>query len=74
MRTITEIKPLDNFNLICSFDNGQEKQIDLNPIINLPAFAILKENNNFSQVVNKKYFIEWPMFEVDLSADTLFKL
>jgi hypothetical protein len=34
-------------------------------------FKVLSDFNNFCEVKNKKYFIEWEKYELDLSADTL---
>ncbi|HLG34117.1 MAG TPA: DUF2442 domain-containing protein [Bacteroidia bacterium] len=71
MRKITELRPSENFILHIRFDNGTEKTFDLKPYLHLPAFAALQKQEAFQNVINKGYFIEWPTFEVDLSADTL---
>ena len=71
MRTITELYPTENFILRVRFENGTEKSFDLKPYLHLPVFAALQKQEDFNSVVNKGYFIEWPSFEIDLSADTL---
>ena len=74
MRTLVDVKPQKNYTLQCTFDNGIAKTVDLSETLNLPVFSILKKENNFLNLINKKYFIEWPNFELDLSADTLLNL
>ena len=71
MRTILEIKPLENFTLSCRFSDGEVKTIDLKPILNKEAFLPLRDEGTFKKVVNKIYFIEWLGLDIDLSADTL---
>ena len=71
MRKIKEIKAIEDYNLFVRFENGDEKIFDFKPLLNFPVFEILSDKNEFSKVVNRKSFIEWPQFEIDLSADTL---
>lgn len=71
MRKIISLIPIDNFLLQIEFDNGIKKSFDLKPFLPLPVFQKLSKPEEFKNVVNKGYFIEWPKFEVDLSADTL---
>ena len=71
MRKITELRPTENFLLHIRFDNGTEKIFDMKPYLHLPVFTALQKQEAFQEVINKIYFIEWPAFEVDLSADTL---
>jgi hypothetical protein len=71
MRELTEIKPLNDFVLLCRFSNGVLKKVDLKPILNKEAFLPLKDESNFKKVVNKSYFVEWMGLDIDLSADTL---
>ena len=71
MRKIIELHPAENFLLHIRFDNGTQKIFDLKPYLHLPVFAALQKQEAFQDVINKGYFIEWPAFEVDLSADTL---
>ena len=74
MRLLTEIKPLTDYKLFCSFNDGTAKTIDMKPLIEKEALQPLQDQNIFSKVVNKKYFAEWVGFDIDLSADTLWHL
>jgi hypothetical protein len=71
MNRIKNITPKAPLTLICQFENGISKSIDLSSIKDLPVFSFLKNEKDFLSVVNKGYFIEWVDFEADLSADTL---
>jgi len=71
MRKIISLVPKDDYQMLVTFDNGIEKQVDLKPYLNLPVFSILKDENIFKKVKNQEYFIEWQGHEIDLSADTL---
>ena len=48
----------------------QEGIFDVSPYLNSEVFALLREDDNFQQVKNGKYFIEWDC-GTDLSADTI---
>ena len=71
MRKIVLLFPIDDFQLRLKFDDGTEKKFDMKPYFQFPVFSILKDNDLFKQVTNRGYFIEWPVLEIDLSADTL---
>ena len=71
MKNIIAIKPLNDFKLEVSFENDCIKTIDFKKYLELPVFKVLNDFNNFCEVKNKKYFIEWEKHELDMSADTL---
>jgi len=71
LRKIIKIKPLPDFMLAIVFENGVEKTIDFKPYFKFPVFEVLKTGQAFLNVRNAGYFIEWPAYEIDLSADTL---
>jgi hypothetical protein len=71
MKKIKTIRIASNYQLFVKFDNGVEKQFDMNPYFQFPVFSVLRDEKIFEKVVNKNYFIEWQNVEVDLSADTL---
>ena len=74
MREITHIEFKSNYELICEFNDNSRKYIDLKPFADKEVFSFLNIDNHFKQLINKKYFIEWPMYEADLSADTLWHI
>ena len=62
---------MDDYHLQVKFENGIEKNFDVNPLLKFPAFSPLKDKAIFRTVSNRGYFIEWSNEEIDLSADTL---
>lgn len=71
MRKIVSLSTSKNFLLHLVFDNGSKKVFDFKPYLLLPVFSALTQSEEFNKVINKGYFIEWPLLEADLSADTL---
>ncbi len=71
MRTIKKLTALENFNLLVEFENGELKIFDMKSYLKLPAFEPLIDILSFKNVFNKKYYIVWKPFDIDLSADTL---
>lgn len=74
MRTIKEIKPLNDFRLECVFNDGTKKIVDIKPFLNSEAFKPLTDPKAFSMIRNCGYFVEWSDYEIDLSADTLWHI
>ncbi|ADB41999.1 DUF2442 domain-containing protein [Spirosoma linguale] len=74
MRFLTNIKPISNHRLVCTFDNGVEKIADITQYLGAEAFKPLRDLDEFNKVQNKEYYVEWLDGEVDLSADTLWHI
>ena len=47
--TITDLEYVGNYSLLCSFNNGQRRKVDLTPLLAYPAFADLRDKGNFIQ-------------------------
>ena len=47
--TITDVEYLGDYSLLCSFNNGQRRKVDLTPLLAYPAFADLRDKGNFIQ-------------------------
>jgi hypothetical protein len=71
MRTITSIKANDDWTLDIAFSDGAERRFDVKPLLDLEAFASLRNIGMFKTIRNGGYFVEWES-EADLSADTLY--
>ena len=41
--TITDVEYLGDYSLLCSFNNGQRRKVDLTPLLAYPAFADLRD-------------------------------
>lgn len=74
MRTLSTVKPLENYRLQCTFDDGAHKIADISIYLNTPAFLPLQQQAIFNKVRNHHYFVEWADCEIDLSADTLWHI
>ncbi len=74
MREIIDIKFSNTLHATCVFSDNTSKQINLTEIAKSPVFQFLNNETHIHYLVNQKYYIEWPMFEVDLSADTLWHI
>ena len=74
MRLLTNVVPLSNYRLACTFDNGIEKVADITPYLQSEAFKPLQKPDLFNKVQNRNYYVEWLDGEVDLSADTLWHI
>ena len=49
MLKVTNGEYLGDYVLLCSFNNGQQKRVDLTPLLQYPAFEELKDKNLFVQ-------------------------
>ena len=46
---VTDVASLGNYTLLCTFSNGEKKQVDLTPLLQYPAFEELKDKSKFEQ-------------------------
>lgn len=65
---------MNDFKLLCSFSDGSIKIADAFPYLKGEAFKPLLNPIAFSQIQNRKNYVEWPEYELDLSADTLWHI
>lgn len=49
MLKVTNVEYLGDYILLCSFNNGQQKKVDLAPLLQYPAFEELKDKDQFIQ-------------------------
>jgi hypothetical protein len=47
--TITDVEYLGDYSLLCSFNNGERRKVDLTPLLAYPAYADLRDKGNFIQ-------------------------
>ena len=74
MKKILSIKAIENYKLLCSFSDGAVKIADIFPYLQGEAFKPLLNLAAFSKVENRNFYAEWPQYELDLSADTLWHI
>jgi len=66
-----EVKPLENYLLLITFDNGEKKIFDVKPYLNHKAFLALKNITLFNSVKIGGLSVEWPN-GADICPDELY--
>jgi len=69
---IKDVKPKDNYLLLLTFENGEERQFDMIPYLDLGIFRELKDLNLFRTVRTSFDTIEWAN-EADLDPEFLYQ-
>ena len=47
--SVTDIEYLGGYTLLCTFNDGAVKRVDLTPLLEYPAFLDLKDKDKFLQ-------------------------
>jgi hypothetical protein len=66
------VKPINNYNLILTFSNGEKRQFDMNPYLDKGIFQELRDISKFNTVRLSFDTIEWEN-EADLDPEILYK-
>jgi len=66
------VKPINNYNLILTFSNGEKRQFDMNPYLDKGIFQELRDITKFNTVRLSFDTIEWDN-EADLDPEILYK-
>ena len=69
---VKEVKPIDNYKLILTFENNEVKIFDMIPYLDKGIFQELKDENLFKAVKVSFDSIEWPN-EADIDPETLYE-
>ena len=69
---VKEVKPIDNYKLILTFENNEVKKFDMIPYLDKGIFQELKDENLFKAVKVSFDSIEWPN-EADIDPETLYE-
>ena len=69
---VTNVKPIKNYNLILTFENGEKRQFDMNPYLDKGIFKELRDIAKFNTVKISFDTIEWEN-EADLDPEILYK-
>lgn len=46
---VTDVAYLGNYMLLCTFNNGEKRRVDLAPLLRYPAFEELRDKSKFEQ-------------------------
>ena len=68
---VIEVKPLKDFKLLLTFDNGEKKIFDVNPYLDTGVFSELKTAAIFNQISVKFDTVEWSN-GADLDPEVLY--
>lgn len=47
--SIKQVEYLGNYVMLCYFNNGVTKKVDLSPLLAFPAYKVLKDEDKFKQ-------------------------
>lgn len=68
---VINVKPDQNYTLLVTFNNGEEKSFDVKPYLNIGMFKELKDESMFNSVKPFLGSIQWAN-GLDLCPDTLY--
>ncbi len=68
---VKNVKPESNYNLLLTFENGEQRRFDMNPYLSLGIFQELKDITLFNSVRINFDTIEWDN-EADLDPEILY--
>lgn len=69
---VKKVKPLNNFTLLLTFENGEERCFDMKPFLDFGVFKELKDETKFKSVRVSFDTIEWDN-EIDFDPELLYK-
>ena len=68
---VKNVKPAQDFTLLITFNNGEEKSFDVKPYLEIGSFKVLKNVSLFNSVKPFLGSIQWDN-GLDLCPDTLY--
>ena len=69
---VKEVKPQDNYILILTFENGERRQFDMKPYLDMGIFQELRDLKLFKTVKTSFDSIEWDN-EADIDPEILYQ-
>jgi hypothetical protein len=70
--SVTDVKPLENYLLMLTFQNGEKRQFDMKPYLETGIFRELKDVRMFRTVKLCFDSIEWDN-EADIDPEVLYQ-
>ena len=74
LQTIKYARPLDNHKLLVRFTAGEEKEIDISPLLDEEAFRPLRDLNVFKGVYIDYGTVVWCNGTIDIAPEYLYDL
>ena len=72
MREVTSVEPLEDYQLLLTFDNKEKKIKDMKPYLDKGVFKKLKDKEVFKKVKISYGTICWDD-DIDMCPDTLYE-
>ncbi len=69
---VTEVEPLDDYQLLLTFENGEKRIFDMKPYLDKGIFQELKDRKKFRTVRVSFDSIEWGN-QVDIDPEILYE-
>ena len=69
---VKEVKPLDEYKLLVTFENGEVKLFDMNPYLTKGIFRELRDVSLFKSAKINFDTVEWEN-EADIDPETLYE-
>ncbi|MDP3914658.1 MAG: DUF2442 domain-containing protein [Bacteroidota bacterium] len=70
--SIKDVKPLENYLLLLTFENGEKREFDMKPYLDFGIFQELKDLRLFRTVKTSFDSIEWEN-EADFDPEILYQ-
>ncbi|NFV11750.1 DUF2442 domain-containing protein [Clostridium sporogenes] len=70
--SVKDVKALDSYKLLLTFENGEVRLFDMKPYLNKGIFKKLKDTSMFKSVKVSFDTIEWEN-EADIDPETLYE-
>jgi hypothetical protein len=72
MIEVSEVKTIQEYELLLRFNNGEERRFDMRPYLHYPVFKRL-ENRGYFFLARVNYgTVTWPG-EIDIAPETLYE-
>lgn len=71
MHKVTDVSVLDNYELLLTFEGGEQRYFDAKPLFSMSVFKPLQNKGFFSLVKVEYDSIAWPG-DIDYCPDTLY--
>lgn len=72
MNRINDVKPLEDYKILVTFDNGEKRIKDMKPYLEKGVFKKLKDEQIFKSVKIMYGTISWGN-DIDLCADSIYE-
>jgi hypothetical protein len=70
--SVIDVKPLENYKLLLTFENKEKKIFDVSPLMKIGKFSELKDEDLFKTVKISFDTIEWQN-HLDIDPEMLYK-